>query len=282
MIKHEIISNSLVDYINSIYSAFEKNFKICKNKADFDAIHDARVSLRKLMSLYTFIYFLNNNKIQSIKNLKKIKKFQKLFSKSRDCQVSLYYATNTDIKNLNNNDFIDYLKSVKLMEEKKLLKNIKNYKTSEILNTREYMINTLLSDINKPILENKLICAVDDSFLNVVEKLLILNFNEIATFHSLRIALKKFRYSLEILDKVTNNHSDRITELKILQDYLGELQDLKVLEDFFEAFILENKETKETLEVIKLKNYIKNKQSELSQGFYNKKFEIHNLWEVTT
>jgi CHAD domain-containing protein len=74
------------------------------------------------------------------------------------------------------------------------------------------------------------IAAVDAAFSSVVEHKVALDSSDPATVHRMRVAFKKFRYSVEALAPLLPKASSKqLRAMKAFQDSMGDIQDSTVL-----------------------------------------------------
>jgi CHAD domain-containing protein len=274
----ETIIPSFEDYISIVFTDFESNFKICKNYADEDAVHDVRVALRRLISLASFLDSINDS--STLKSFRKrAKKYQKLFSPVRDVHVTLKFLETSKLKQFEVSDFISYLQEIRSAEEENLLQTLKETKASTLINYKEALLNSATSVSSDLQIEKRLLVVIDDAYLNLIDKLLKINPNQFETLHAVRIALKDFRYKMDIISLSNIEYQAIVNHTKKLQDNLGEIQDLRVLINYLTQF---DKNSAHTSKIDPLITYLEENISSLSHAFYNQRFEIHQLWEVTT
>ncbi len=272
-------SISLKKYFEESHKTYEKNLNVCLIKVEEKAVHDCRVSLRRLMSALSTVAILTPAHVNQLSKYKRtLKKIQRKFSATRDSHVSHDYLNNRLPPDLN----VDlshlslFFSSIISNNELQLSENL----SEKDLENVSFIINHTFELTHDTLLTlHDLSCyyqSLNVSFLKVIEKLYHLDEKVIDTFHDIRIPLKNFRYQLEILQLLSPIYQDQLVKLKELQEYLGEIQDLAVLIAFLELF---EKDESEAVNPI-LFSWIEERMITLSKNFYDQRFQLLSLWDV--
>ena len=268
----------LTGYTDDLFDILIQNFNQCKEEINMPAVHDCRVSLRRLMALIDVLSRLHANEKRSLAIDKKVlKKLQKRFGPTRDIHVSGKYITDNIASLCDVKSYLGWLTSQTIIIEETLMNDLKKIKFPDYLKIKDHMTQLSLKPASDVSLPRVLFGAMDGIFLETVEKIEKLDLNELDTFHSVRISLKGFRYTLEILSIVDSAYKKSLNDLKYFQDYLGEIQDLTVLEN---ALMNCLPDLKSEFGYDCMLDFINRRVSFLSNSFYSQRYEVLKLWEI--
>jgi len=263
--EEKALKKLLFPKLKKYWNTFQKNVKRVKNNANPDAVHDLRVSIRRLRSVVAiFKEFPVPLKTKSFK--RETKKLMEILGQLRDLHVQ-YNLLKKSIKGKNGflkpyltmlekdierkeDVFEDRVKKAKIVYTPKLVKKILSLKTlpPPPLSTYEKLAATHLSNhVTRCILQKYLMLCF--SYFPLVEK----KENRIE-FHRLRVQIKKLRYKLEILHPLLNSDfpKEGIKTLRKIQDAMGATHDIDVVCEQVRKFY-EQTEPK----ALKNKNFIK-------------------------
>lgn len=194
------------------YNLVKKFHKIEADTTE-NEIHDKRVILRRVFPILNF-YKINPSKVKFGKST-----FE-LFGKLRDIQVQTLKLKKME----QTEDWIDYLHYLNELEQKYTKKIVKfsKKKPVEFPSLKSSKINT--SKINE-----KVHAKVKISFSKLLANNELSTFEKAKEIHKIRIALKKFRYTVEVLSYIEEIDEVKLEKLKAYQDELGEIKDYEVL-----------------------------------------------------
>lgn len=274
MKKKERASRILIEHIKSIKNDIKSNLDECRETMSVDSVHDIRVDLRKLMSISELAL---NFKSVDQKNKKFFVKTQKLFSDTRDIHVAIDYVKNNIESDSNTKGFIEYLNSLKDTRENLLRDGLIELNIPKLLKKTDRIITAVSSSDFRHSFLSALRTKLDDSFLEVVKNIEFIDKSDITTIHRIRISLKHFRYLFEIHNLIFTDEQEIINNLKNLQDWLGEIQDLTVLKKLLHDYCIETKANKEGI-----LTFIDTRTDFLVESFYNDRYEVLYLWEIKT
>jgi CHAD domain-containing protein len=119
------------------------------------------------------------------------------------------------------------------------------------------------------------LCAVDDAYSLVLHRVDSLKRNQVATIHRLRIAMKKFRYLIEIVYPVISGYpTETVGLMHDFQDVMGEIQDVEILLGSMTRYYHDHKQV--TPESVK--NYFEKVHSDDIELFYQKVVCVPTFW----
>ncbi len=231
-------SKKLCEFAHVKLENFISEYKNCKKELTEEHVHDIRVALRRLMALTEIMYpLLEVSKRRSKNNIKLMKQKFKTFGPLRDIHTSILYID--DMKN----DFPDlesFLKHLNILEEdlsKKLSKEFNKMEISDLKEISESLQKKMSKISKTDDIYKMLLASARTSFEDVISLLEKADSDDIKSIHKVRIAFKKFRYMIEVIDSINPVGRDFHDNMKAVQDILGNIQDLSVVEGLLCDFI---------------------------------------------
>ena len=191
------------DYFLDQIRAAEKHYTRALKKDSVKDIYQLRVAIRRLRMI---LQLLKTNKAKTLKasELKSVNRIWKALGKLRDLDVALENAHAFGLDTT-------MLKRERKKAYPKILSKLKTGKLDVIIKSLEKLSKKITDEDLKPkSLARKLLKDLDRKYSSITD------------LHELRIVLKKTRYLLESLEVP-------ITQFKIYQTVLGELNDLENL-----------------------------------------------------
>lgn len=189
----------IIKIFNKSFNHFTKEYKILEKDFTEKNIHDFRVAYRRLNSVYKVLQISGFDSNKKLKQ--RTKKIFNVLGEMRDYQVNLNLLENMYFSK----EIFRRLKK----DQKKIQKYIKDKKKEDLI--------SILRKINDDLRGN-----VERAFFQLSE--------DIETYHNLRLEVKKYRYFLETFGDILNNDKEKYKRLKSIQDFLGEINDLDVLD----------------------------------------------------
>ena len=127
-------------------------------------------------------------------------------------------------------------------------------------------------------MEGDLLSAIDEAFAVVNQRYALIDPQEPATIHRLRIAFKKFRYMVEVVYPILQGlPADHLKKLHDYQAAMGDIQDMEValqkLADFDEQSTAPH-----DLEPVRL--YYKERHALALSRYIEDKGELINFWRT--
>jgi CHAD domain-containing protein len=229
------------EQLDEKYSSFLNNSDWCKREFSEASVHDLRVSSRRLASL---CYLLDNFSKNSYCFLlsRHLKKQISMFSELRDTQVQLLSTLDLGEKFPIVFPYRLYL----MLKEKELINGLEgairkiNTETSEIY---IFYINHSLrfSKSREQYSIENMKSFVLELFDEVFSRYQNADSKDIDSIHKIRLAFKKFRYVLEILEPQLGLGEEELKELKMHQTMMGNIQDNNVFVSSLEEYISDQK-----------------------------------------
>ena len=217
----------LLESLDARWKKLRAELKICRNEFSEEAVHDLRVATRRLLALFDLLRALIPRKrVQKIRRALKDQLDE--LDDLRDTQVLL-----ADVS-----EFIQDIPELKTFQEK-LQKNEKTYlrhtrkairsrKTSG-LTKRIDKIREMIESLPADSLRESTLTAADERFARVLQTYAAMDTENIPSIHKLRVAFKKFRYTVEIVHPLLENFpAENFERMHNYQSMMGDIQDLEV------------------------------------------------------
>lgn len=224
-------SKYLLNFIEESFAKTEFHYKNLVECLEESEIHDFRVSVRKALPLIELARFIAERRGSDSavleRGYREIKSYFKKLSELRDIQVQTIHAA--EYRGLE-----QYSSELKRREDtiKEFLQiDIKSWNLGEIQLDLSYNLRAVFSGI-----EDKQIESYCIERENILRKRVLSLLNKLDrdydSYHKLRLALKKYRYHIEM----SRLEGETDEKLKKYQDKLGYIQDLSVLLDGAKSF----------------------------------------------
>jgi CHAD domain-containing protein len=225
------ILDSQIEYLNNQLAGIELD-----GSSEF--IHHTRVMSRRIRNtVEVFPDFLGKKTAK--KWFVALKNLTKSLTKIRDIDVQILFLENELVKIVNQNQIqgVNRLllrkKQKKSFYDQKVLKNIETFNKTETMKEIRGFIekNQFQSEVFLPTssLSKIAIVTIENHLKNCFSFVpYITNPNNLKELHALRIAIKNLRYSVELFYDLYPSLKDYLTNLKLIQDELGEIHDCDI------------------------------------------------------
>lgn len=268
----------LLESLNERLSRFSKELRNCKNEISVDAVHDLRVSIRRLdAALDTLSSFIDDKNLVIIRE--EIKAILRPFGKLRDIHVQQEWI-NTIYKNLGPG-LTKYL-----ARQKKRKKKIEGTLIEVIKNFRPVLTEKMLSHGGSDFLQKGQIN--DSSFPQRAYEIMLRRYgavkkaeslsmdeNDTKALHQLRIDFKHYRYTAELLKPLFADGKNQIMKrMHSYQTLLGEIHDFDVLSNKLHNFMRKKKRTLLEIEDLKISIH---RLSQKRRNYYSQFLEFPEL-----
>ena len=220
--------NVLSTSLDERWKKYRDELKVCKQEFSEEAVHDLRVSTRRLLAVLDMLRALDPHpRVQKAR--RRLKNQLDSLDDLRDTQVLLVevYDSIADFPELK--AFEEYL----LAREKKLLrrarKDIRDMEISGLKRRIEKSRLSLQDTARGSDWTARLLYVVDQAYARAGQAFGQMEASQSASIHRFRITFKKFRYMVEILYPVLKDYPEEY--LKRMHDYqsrMGDVQDVEV------------------------------------------------------
>lgn len=249
---HPVLSDSLAER----YEKFCAELANCRNHPSLDAVHDLRVSIRRLNAVLAKIEQFNPT-VMVHQCSRELKLLMKPLGRLRDIHVQIEWIEKTF--RVIGPGLNEYLKKLWLKEkrlQRKITGMMENYTPTECAALHQHVFLLTKSD------DAGKFSAVSGSLLESLFGTLsgmkegTAARDNAAHLHGMRIALKKYRYTVEILKPALGAGAGRLLKrMHALQTLLGDIHDFDVLIAKFSKF--SQKKERTIYETSNLKNSLR-------------------------
>lgn len=219
--------NYLLESFDQRWEEYRANLKICRVEFSEQAVHDLRVATRRLLAVLEIIRTFDSHP-----HLQKLRRGLKTqldgFDDLRDVQVMLANIS----ENIVTLPALEPFKKHLEKSEKSLLraaeKQVHAIK-STVFNQPVLKVRAVLIALPTEELRSLLLQAVDHAYRLVQQRYGWIDPDLPAAIHSVRVAFKKFRYTIECVHPVLPGFPE--TQFKRMHDYqilMGNIQDKEV------------------------------------------------------
>lgn len=231
--------------LNGKGARYEKKIKSARRNASPDSVHDARVSMRRLLSILDILEAVFPSRALSACR-RELKEQLERFSALRDVQVQILSVKEMLPAYPELNPFYGSLLHEEQKAMKQIRKSLAQNKSGSIKTAQESLKNKLSVFASDGSADTAVRCLVLGAAAGAFHRVLRLRArvdpSNTETVHRMRVAFKHFRYMRETL----HPHVVRLSPLqaKTLHDFqtlLGDLQDVEVLMDNFSSFLRKQK-----------------------------------------
>jgi CHAD domain-containing protein len=240
----------LLSSLDTRWKKYRSELKLCRAEFSEEAVHDVRVAARRLLALFDLLRsVVPHARMQKMRRA--LKNQLDDFDDLRDTQVLLA-------------DISEYIHEVPDLEvfrehlekkERKYLraarKMVTSHKTGN-LSARVEKTRAMLAELPEDGLAQGLLEAADEAYARVANLYRAVDAERVATIHKLRIAFKRFRYTVEIIHPLLENFPlDNFERMHAYQAMMGDIQDMEValegLADLMDALQKPNPESPRSL-----------------------------------
>lgn len=244
----------LAEVVANHWQVYRKRLRECRRQPSEEALHKLRISLRRLLALVDLLQAITSPPKSNLR--KQLKAQLTSVSELRDIQVSRLEISLLVSKYPQLQGFLHQLHLRELALLIALPELIASWRSGKL----QRKLNKIVRIALRPDSFTSLITSYLDRVCQLVaERQSQLDSSDLGSFHKLRIAIKRLRYSLELTSHgLLKQNGEQIEHLKRYQDLLGDIQNNVVL--------LTNLETAGDLELLPLlrQSLIANRQQLLS------------------
>jgi CHAD domain-containing protein len=217
----------LLDSLNTRWDKYKAELKTCRREFSEAAVHDFRVAARRLLSALDLLRtVIQDPAIQKIRRI--LKDQLDNLDDLRNIQALL-----ADISEIIHEipvlqPYQEYLQHKEKKNLRAARKEIKSLKIAS-LSKRIQKLNKTIEAFKQADLDTSLFSAVDEAYAIVNQRYAMVDPDQPATIHRVRLAFKKFRYMIEAIYPILQNSPpDYLKRLHDYQATMGDIQDMEV------------------------------------------------------
>jgi CHAD domain-containing protein len=230
----------LIDLLDRCQKKFFEEIKYCQKDLSEESVHDARVAARRLIALLNLLLpaAISNPDPESIQELNRL---IKLSGDLRDWDAQINNTFNLLSSNSALKDFYSSLVLQRYLAAQRLKKRLKSIDSDE-LKKSVLLINKQLVILFKDAsgydkIKANMLQTIDRDLLALLETADKMDPDKPKTIHRLRLALKNYRYSVEVMKPILAITEPEYEALQAYQTLLGDIQDLVVLGKSLDQYI---------------------------------------------
>jgi CHAD domain-containing protein len=275
------IHSVLVGSLDQRWRKYSTELNRCQTKCSEKAVHDLRVATRRLISTLDLIMTIHSDaRLREVR--REMMKRLKMLSELRDVQVQVL-----DVKKMRETfPELETFLTVLLLREKRLLnqidKKLQRVQTSSLekkaVEWNKQLDILLRSPATRSAGTAAVAGAAGAAFARCVDLLQNVDSNDAKSIHKLRVAFKKFRYSVEALQGLlVGVTAKKLKEMQAYQRKLGEIQDTEVLTKSVNAFARGRRAMDGDLE--RVHQELASRHGTLINTFMNSANELFTFWD---
>ena len=271
------ISRVLIGALDERWEKYRAELKNCRNEFSEEAVHDLRVATRRLRAVMDMLRLLDPEP-----RVKKVRLFLKeqlnALDELRDTQVMLGEVSESLAHFPDLKAFEEHLQS----REKKLLrktrKEIKDSEPADLEKRMEELRSWIEENVQGRGWTARLWSVVDQVYARAMQALGEVDPSQPASIHRLRVAFKKFRYTVEVVYPVLWGFAEECLEqMHDYQTRMGDVQDASVFLSILTEYA---GQAEEAASLAAVQKAFEKRQKELINKFMAGKEELHHYWRA--
>jgi CHAD domain-containing protein len=229
------IRQTLLDYFTGQCNVLTDNLFLVQTVYSEKAIHDLRVSIKRIRALFRLVERFNPKQFDSGENFRRFKQIFRPAGVLRDWQVQdkllRHYAQSLNLKL---NDYFEFLAKAQSKAQKQFQKSLLDFDTDKLTkNTKR--LNESLARLADQHIRPKTVDLLNQQFALAQE--LSLNLEEEENLHEIRKITKAAFYKLNLVFKERANSPKPFQALKDLEEMIGDWHDRQVLLQRLRRFV---------------------------------------------
>jgi len=259
---------------------YRKALRRCRRKFSEESVHQLRVETRRMLTLLGLLHTLwwdaGLEKLQ-----RRLKRLFKSFSRLRDTQVQLLFVRERQER------FPEIARFHRALTKREgrltacvsqRVEQFEMRKVRKLAAAAEKTLKEQRKDCNHHRNDwPRLLRSVEKTFAHVAELGSHIDPARPATIHRVRVAFKKFRYLVEVLQPLLPGVTDH--QIEAMHDYqtlMGEIQDAEVLEGAVEEFIA--KKRSRARKLLHFREYLKARRAVLVAAYMREAGDLAEFW----
>lgn len=270
----ELISRTL----EQRWKKYLSYLKACKDEPNSEAIHELRVSARRLFAVFDLLRVIHSSaELQTLQrelknqlnDLDKISDVQ-MMAAEIEAVLGQYPAVQPFFQHLRNREKNlrrKALKHLHSLDDRKLEKQV--HLVDKIRSGEWSVVEELQTLVLK---------ALDRAFCLTLERYRLIDPDHTETIHRVRIAFRKFRYVLEIVYPTLPGYPDvLLQEMRLYQRKMGRIQDLEILLRSLGKYAQKHKK----FDGSDLIGHYRQQHGQAVQDFQDQMDNLYRFWRIT-
>lgn len=222
-----MLKQILTDYYKTQRDNFESYLKQVHQDENVETIHQMRLSIKRMRSLFSYLWHLHPEKKYGKKSLKELKELFKLTGVIRDIQVHLELVHSYEKRfAISFDEYIAFFKKLENEKTHQLLKMARSFSTEPLVKL-EKTTKIIVEKCKENTLQEDAIKLLDNKF-EIIRHLNEIPANKEKNLHKIRRYLKEARYLLSIFNGYipeSRNIKISLSRLKQIEQTLGKWHD---------------------------------------------------------
>lgn len=265
----------LLEVLDRHWNDYYAGLKLCRQDPTEEAVHDLRISIRRLASLVDLLrIIMPHDFLQKLR--KNLKDQLDDLDELRDTQVLIVEVTEALEALPEVEPFLTHLEK----REKRLLrlngKHIHLFKPGS-LTKRIHAVrkSVLMMPCEEEELNRQILDVLDDFYGLVIHRSELLDPARPATIHQMRIAFRKFRYLAETFHSIVPDFpTENFATMHEFQDSMGQVQDIEILLDYLNEFA----KKEPSFDPEPVRSYFTGQHEEAIQAFFTVQPKVKCFW----
>ena len=233
------------------WKRYRKALQRCQRHFSEEAVHDSRVECRRLLAQLELLGVLAA--AQDFKKARAaLKDHLDTFDELRDTQVLLLLLeqqTEAFPETRALRQALQRREKRSLSDASRRIRTVKTGRVKQFVATlRRHLAGASVSPERRGRERRAILQAIDEAFVQVMERRRKMDPGNVATLHRTRVAFKKFRYMVEVLHRlVPGITAARLEAMQGFQTLFGDLQDTDVFMGRLDKFARKDRQRARTL-----------------------------------
>ena len=260
---------------------YARALRSCRKKLKEKSVHELRVETRKLLALISLLQ-TSTPGFSARRAKRRLKRLFRRLAKLRDVHVQLSFleqehADQAALKSLTRTLFD---------RKKRLVKQLRSFltarrcrRTLRSVRAVERKAGAMLVRADAQSVSRACFAAIDHAFRRIAALRTRPDALDAEMIHRTRVAFKRFRYLLEIMESaVPQLTRKRLEQIQRFQGRMGEIQDIEILQKTIAAFGPEDRCSAIALRHIRTR--LKHRRSRLITKYANSSDELLSFWST--
>jgi len=262
------------------WKRYRKELKRCQRKFSEKAVHNSRVTARRLSATIELLEsFLPPEIIKKGSCL--IKEHLNIFDDLRDAQVQLVAVTSLQGTFPAARTFCEWLRRRESRFSKRTRTCVKRSKTKPLAKLIAAAEDAFEKELKKQSRDNAtklLVRSVNKAFTRTVRLKQRIQTAHPKTIHCTRVAFKRFRYMVELLAEHLSADEKMLAEMQHYQTMMGDIQDAEVLLQSFDKFVRKKNIRSES--AIQLREELLRRRQWLIKVYMDAAGQLRDFWPI--
>lgn len=228
----ESYSLQLIDIPKKQWDEFNKELKRSQKKLSVEAIHETRIKIRRLRAMMAVLANLLPS-LKFNKSRRELKELLETLAPLRDLQVQIQYLQEFLPSHPESEQYIQKLRRKQRRLKSQVAEKVSVFQSRHIKTTIYKAVHDLETSIENTARRETVAAKLQDTlrqaYNEVINQGKQVQLTDVSTIHTMRIALKKFRYMAEVLRPFIDWDERQYQYMRDLQGLLGGIQDLQVM-----------------------------------------------------